>query len=92
MRLPSLSIFIMAASLLGMSTEAARIEGRVLGATFRGRVTRDVSMKTRILLSNGQHQTLIHRDGCLTRRTHWDLPTRGRQSSTCVLQGLNRHI
>ncbi|KAG0266009.1 hypothetical protein BGZ95_003161, partial [Linnemannia exigua] len=48
---------------LAASVDAAVVEGRLLAATFRGRVTRGVSMKTKILLGGGRYQTQIARDG-----------------------------
>ncbi|KAG0375656.1 hypothetical protein BGX24_008827 [Mortierella sp. AD032] len=48
---------------LAASVDAAVVEGRLLAATFRGRVTRGVSMKTKVLLGGGRYQTPIARDG-----------------------------
>ncbi|KAF9921217.1 hypothetical protein FBU30_008797 [Linnemannia zychae] len=44
------------------SVNAAIVEGRLLPATFRGRVTRGVSMKTKVVL-RGHYQTHIEHDG-----------------------------
>ncbi|KAG0290340.1 hypothetical protein BGZ96_006165 [Linnemannia gamsii] len=48
---------------LAASVDAAVVEGRLLAATFRGRVTRGVSMKTKVLLGGGRYQTQIAKDG-----------------------------
>ncbi|KAK3832889.1 MAG: hypothetical protein JOS17DRAFT_816006 [Linnemannia elongata] len=48
---------------LAASVDAAVVEGRLLPASFRGRVTRGVSLKTKVLLGGGRFQTLIARDG-----------------------------
>ncbi|KAF9947409.1 hypothetical protein BGZ72_010583, partial [Mortierella alpina] len=50
---------------LALFTEAAKIEGRILGVTFRGRLMRDtgVPTATRVMLSGGLFQTLVNDDG-----------------------------
>ncbi|KAF9126410.1 hypothetical protein BGW39_006626 [Mortierella sp. 14UC] len=48
---------------LAASADAAVVEGRLLAATFRGRVTRGVSMKTKVVLGGGRYQTQVARDG-----------------------------
>ncbi|KAI1297005.1 hypothetical protein EDD11_007318 [Mortierella claussenii] len=62
----TLSNFILGlASLLGLlaSVDAGVIEGRLLGVSFRGRIVRGVSMKTKILLNSGLYETHIQKDG-----------------------------
>ncbi|KAI8601740.1 hypothetical protein EDD21DRAFT_99439 [Dissophora ornata] len=75
MRLPILTTAVGVASLLCFlaCSEAASIEGQVLGVTFRGRVTRGVSTKTKVALSgSGRYQTHVGGDGTFTFP---DLPT-----------------
>ncbi|KAG0335132.1 hypothetical protein BG004_000123 [Podila humilis] len=43
--------------------DAATIEGRLLGVFYKGRVSRGVSLKTRVLLNGGQFKAHIDRDG-----------------------------
>ncbi|KAF8947466.1 hypothetical protein BGZ47_009092 [Haplosporangium gracile] len=59
------SIFIALTGLVSLiaSVDAAVVGGRLLAATFRGRVTRGVSLKTKVLLGGGRYQTQIARDG-----------------------------
>ncbi|KAF9919316.1 hypothetical protein BX616_008334 [Lobosporangium transversale] len=62
MHFRSLKIGLILGSLLPW-IDAAVIEGRLLGATFRGQVVQGVSMKTTVLLNRGLYQTHIQRDG-----------------------------
>ncbi|KAG0060414.1 hypothetical protein BGZ89_012290 [Linnemannia elongata] len=48
---------------LAASVDAAAVEGRLLPASFRGRVTRGISLKTKVLLGGGRYQTQIAKDG-----------------------------
>ncbi|GJJ78688.1 ER membrane protein complex subunit 7 [Entomortierella parvispora] len=65
MRLKYAASLFFFSSLLGFPsvTDAATIEGRLMAATFRGRITRGVSMKTRVILSDGLFKTHINHDG-----------------------------
>ncbi|KAF9422174.1 hypothetical protein BGZ94_008638 [Podila epigama] len=48
---------------LAVSSDAAAVEGRLMGVYFKGRLSRGVSPKTTVLLNGGRFQTGIDRDG-----------------------------